>query len=173
MVDCNPPYSRPDYNPASYMLKKKYTVDLAGQMAECEANYARIMQLLPDMATVDQRLFGVELSGGQPAQIRIDVTERCKYTTMVDISQLPSAQGKKPWTTAPSFSLRVYHDAQMAEVVSYDAHRALHASYEYPNEKMFQQDEKIQLNLFLGEWLSHCLKYGHALDDSGLCFQSL
>ena len=153
------------------MIKKKYTVDLAGQMAACEANYARIMQLLPDIETIDQRLFGVELSDGQPAQIRIDVTEHCKYTTMVDISQLPSEQNMQPWSTAPSFSLRVYHDAQMAEVVSYDAQRALHASYEYPNEKMFQRDEKAQLNIFLGEWLSHCLKYGHALDDSELCFQ--
>lgn len=155
------------------MIKKQYTVDLAGQMAQCEANYARIMQLLPDMATIDQRLFGVELSDGQLAQIRIDITERCKYTTMVDISQLPSEQKIQPWDTAPRFSLRVYHDAQMAEVVSFDARRALYASYEYPNKNMFQRDEKAQLNLFLGEWLSHCLKYGHALDGSQLCFQTL
>lgn len=153
------------------MIKNNYTIDLAGHMAECEANYARIMQLLPDMATIDRRLFGVELSGGQPVQIRIDITERCKYTTMLAISQLPSDHSKRPWSTAAGFSLRVYHDAQMAEVVCYDARRALHASYEYPNETMFQRDEKAQLNIFLGEWLSHCLKYGYVLDDRALCFQ--
>jgi len=28
---------------------------------------------------------------------------------------------------------------------------------------MHQPDEKAQLNLFLGEWLSHCLACGHEL----------
>ena len=153
------------------MIKSNYTIDLAGHMAQCEANYARIMQLLPDMATIDRRLFGAEVSGGQSVQIRIDVTERCKYTTMLAISQLPPDHGMRPWSTVASFSLRVYHDAQMAEVVCYDAHRVLHASYAYPNETMFQRGEKAQLNIFLGEWLSHCLKYGHVLDDRALCFQ--
>jgi uncharacterized protein YqiB (DUF1249 family) len=29
---------------------------------------------------------------------------------------------------------------------------------------MHQPDEKSQLNLFLGEWLSHCLARGHELE---------
>ncbi|WP_235015353.1 DUF1249 domain-containing protein [Oceanicoccus sp. KOV_DT_Chl] len=143
-------------------MKKKYTVDLAAQMAECEANYARIMQLLPDMDTVDQRQFAVDMAGSELQQFRIVVMERCKYTTMVDISR-QSDPSSKPWTTAPSFSLRVYHDARMAEVVAFDQHRRLQAKYDYPNDNMYQRDEKSQLNTFLGEWLSHCLKYGQAL----------
>ena len=137
-------------------------MDLAAQMAECEANYARIMQLLPDMDTVDQRQFSVDLAGSESQQFRIAVKERCKYTTMVDISR-QSEHASKPWATAPSFSLRVYHDARMAEVVAFDRHRRLQAKYDYPNDNMYQRDEKSQLNTFLGEWLSHCLKYGQAL----------
>ena len=139
-------------------------------MAECEANYARIMQLLPDMERVDQRHFGIELAGAQPLQFRIVVKERCKYTTMIDISQLPSgADRSQPWLqdcdATPCFSLRVYHDARMAEVIAYNRHQRLHPSYDYPNDKMYHRDEKAQLNTFLGEWLSHCLKYGHTLND--------
>ena len=139
-------------------------------MAECEANYARIMQLLPDMERVDQRHFGIDLAGSLPARFRIVVTERCKYTTMIDISQLPSdTERAEPWLQSgdatPCFSLRVYHDARMAEVIAYHHHQRLHPSYDYPNDNMYHRDEKAQLNTFLGEWLSHCLKYGHALSN--------
>lgn len=134
-------------------------------MAECEANYARIMQLLPDMDSVDRREFGVEMRASKPIRIRMDVTERCKYTTMVDVSQLPDDSADQPWQRLPSFSLRIYHDARMAEVVAYNRHLRFLPSYEYPNDQMYQRDEKIQLNTFLGEWLSHCLRYGHVLNN--------
>ena len=155
------------------MRTKKYTIDLAGQMAECEANYARIMQLLPDIDSAESWDFGVELASGEPAIFRIEVKERCKYTTMVDISQQLSSNALQPWSANPCFSLRVYHDARMAEVVAYDRHQRLRPSYDYPNNKMYQRDEKSQLNIFLGEWLSHCLKYGHVLDNpanKALCY---
>jgi uncharacterized protein len=144
------------------VTKQKYKIDLAGQQAECEANYLRIMKLVPDMNFIDRREFGVELAGGTPVEIRITVTERCKYTTMLEVSQLQAAT---QWSTAPSFVLRVYHDAQMAEVIAFERHNRLRPRYEYPNTNMYHCDEKAQLNQFLGEWLSHCLHHGHALND--------
>lgn len=56
----------------------------------------------------------------------------------------------------PHLEVQVYHDARMAEVVSAEHTRRLRSIYPYPNEAMHQPDEKAQLNLFLGEWLSHC-----------------
>ena len=41
--------------------------------------------------------------------------------------------------------------------------RWVRSIYSYPNAAMHQPDEKSQLNLFLGEWLSHCLACGHEL----------
>lgn len=148
-------------------MKRKYSVDLAGQMAECEANYARIMQLLPDLEASDSREFGVERPGAMPLRLRIVVTERCKYTTMLDIEQVEPQQPAIPGAPveAATFSLRIYHDARMAEVIAFNRHRTLRPRYDYPNEKMYHRDEKMQLNRFLGEWLSHCLKYGQALED--------
>ena len=66
-----------------------------------------------------------------------------------------------PWLPVPQLEVRVYHDARMAEVVSAENARRLHIRYPYPNAAMHQPDEKSQLNLFLGEWLSHCLACGH------------
>ncbi len=147
------------------MVQKKYTVDLAGQLAECEANYVRIMQLSPRMDTEDLRVFTVDLTAARQVQFRIEVRERCKYTTMVDVSQTTDCNDAQPWAAAPRFSLRVYHDARMAEVIAFDRHHRFRATYDYPNDKMYQRDEKIQLNTFLGEWLSHCLKHGREAGD--------
>ena len=149
-------------------MKQRYSIDLAAQMAECEANYARIMQLLPDMENIDSREFGVEMPGLSSSRLHIEVTERCKYTTMLDVRQRALPPGRQlpgGVTEAPWFSLRIYHDARMAEVVAFNRHRRIRPRYDYPNDGMYQRDEKAQLNKFLGEWLSHCLKYGHVLDD--------
>lgn len=148
-------------------MKEKYSTDLASQMAECEANYARIMQLLPDMQTIDCREFGVEMPGNSPARLSFTVTERCKYTTMLDIEQKVSYISTLSGSLddIASFSLRIYHDARMAEVVACNRHRPIRPRYDYPNDKMYHRDEKAQLNQFLGEWLSHCLKFGHALEN--------
>ena len=35
---------------------------------------------------------------------------------------------------------------------------------------MRQPDEKLQINLFLGEWLSHLQQYGHLAEPVNLSF---
>ena len=40
-------------------MKRKYVPDLTRQMAQCEANYARMLKLLPDLDTRDVREFQV------------------------------------------------------------------------------------------------------------------
>jgi len=32
--------------------------------------------------------------------------------------------------------------------------------YTYPNDNMYQEDEKLQQNRFLSDWLEHCLQNG-------------
>lgn len=149
------------------MLKKKYSVDLADHMAECEANYARVTQLLPDLEASSEWQFGIHPPGSAPTRLRISVSERCKYTTMLEIEQCTGSSPELPdaLSVATSFSLRIYHDARMAEVIGFNRHRRIQPRYEYPNDNMYHRDEKVQLNRFLGEWLSYCLRYGHALEN--------
>ena len=59
--------------------------------------------------------------------------------------------------------MRAYHDARMAKVIGAENARRFRGIYPYPNAAMHQPDEKTQLNLFLGEWLSHCIACGHEL----------
>ena len=57
-------------------------------------------------------------------------------------------------------TIRLYHDARMAEVLSTQDIKQVKSRYDYPNNQMHQQDEKQQTNQFLNEWLHLCLRLG-------------
>jgi uncharacterized protein YqiB (DUF1249 family) len=135
--------------------KAHYSVDLATLHATCESNYRRLLQLFPDYETSNSREF--QLDDG--VRVRIDVVERCRYTTLMRVQQQGSCS---PWLYAPRFELRAYHDASMVEVTGFQSQQRIAARYEYPNHRMHAPDEKSQQNLFLAEWLGHCLAEGHS-----------
>ena len=143
------------------LLRERYRVDLVELQAACEANYARLLRLLPDMreAQGERR---VALSQGDLllGVLLIRVTENCPYTTTLEVRQEHSL----PWLPVPQLEVQVYHDARMAEVISAEHARRFRSIYPYPNVFMHQPDEKAQLNVFLGEWLSHCLALGHEFE---------
>lgn len=135
---------------------KRYVPDLQEMAALCEANYLRLLKLLPD--DDDGHAF-VLRAGQHNARVRLVVDEDHRYTTMVSVSQ----EGLSPqWLQPLSMQVRLYHDARMAEVVGYQNQQRFDGRYPYPNPAMRLPDEKVQLNRFLAEWLDHCLKYGHA-----------
>jgi len=138
----------------------RYSIDLPRHMAECDANYARIMRLFPELR---QRAGGTLTIGaaGRKAQVRIAVIERNPYTTLIRLRQKPDTD----WGLNPGFTVRLYHDASCAEVVEYQRARHFKAVYPYPNNGMRQRDEKAQVNRLLGEFLCFCLRNGVALQE--------
>ena len=60
----------------------------------------------------------------------------------------------------PSLTVRLYHDARVAEVCSSQQIFRFKARYDYPNKKLHQRDEKHQINQFLADWLRYCLAHG-------------
>ena len=122
-------------------------------MAECDANYLRLLKLMPDLADSDRRSFNVILGESEP-RVHFEVTERCKYTTVVNVTL---ELGGLPETR---IAVRIYHDAKSAEVIAYQDERGFDAVYDYPNTKMRQRDEKAQVNRFLSEFLAVCLEHG-------------
>jgi len=167
--------------------RARHTPDLSGFIVRCEANYRLLIKLMPDIQVEDDLVFGLAPLQQTFGYIDIAVTERCKYTTTVTITQTNAVQpallveedngetadvekcskesNPASWLQAPTMSVRLYHDARMAEVLSYQKQGRFKPSYEYPNQKMFQRDEKAQLNHFLGEWLNYCLKVGQVLGN--------
>ncbi len=138
-----------------------YQVDLISHMAECDANYHRMLQLMPGLA--DQDVHGFELIlSDRAAAVKLRVVERCPYTTLVELEQQQMDAGLQFALPAPRMQVRLYHDARNAEVVEYQGVRRLRPKYTYPNPGMRQRDEKIQVNRFLGEYLAACLAHGSA-----------
>ena len=142
------------------LLRERYRVDLIELQSACEANYARLMRLLPDMRG-DQRERRVALSQGEQllGVLALEVLDSCPYTTTLQVRQ----ENQWSWLPMPTLQVRAYHDARMAEVIAAEKSRMLLGRYPYPNQAMHHPDEKTQLNLFLGEWLNHCLACGHEL----------
>ncbi len=134
--------------------KKAFKLDLTALHAICEANYARMMRLFPEYETANVRRLEVG-----PARVTLEVVERCRYTT---IFRLRQSAAEQQWLGQLLVEVRAYHDAAMLEVGMFQSHRRIAARYQYPNDQMFQQDEKYQQNRFLAEWLEHCLANGRS-----------
>jgi hypothetical protein len=141
----------------------RHKVDLAGLQAQCAANYVAIARLLPQLQGESAGRFVVDALGGRDVQVTI--LECGPYTTTIDIEQADSAASAAP---SPQFQVRVYHDARMAEVIACHGHRQIKPRYDYPNARMYQRDEKFQVNRFFGEWLSLCLAHGRSVQGDAL-----
>src|SRR5690554_8074638 len=111
-------------------LKKRYIPDLVQMAAVCEANYIRLLKLLPN----DQKkhTFSV-ITGSQAVSVSLTITEEHPYTTMLDVQQ----QGLHNQCLQPqSMQVRMYLDANIAEVLSDQQHSQIQVSYTYPNQHM-------------------------------------
>lgn len=139
-----------------------YVPDLIADMAECDANYIRLLQLFPDMDAEDALTFGIRTRTEEGATVVIGIRERCPFTTMLTVNV--SSEKDEPLIRWPSLDVRIYHDVRSAEVVRFERHRNFRFRYPTPNANMFQPDEKSQINRFLGELLTHCIEHGYSLE---------
>ena len=146
-------------------LNTRYIPDLRGHISQCEWNYHSLMKLMPELESEDSRCFMVE-KAEQLMRIDMQVSERCKYTTMLSVRQnlgSGNSSAATAWLDGPNMTVRLYHDAGMAEVISFQQQRRIPPRNEYPNSRMHHRDEKAQLNRFLGEWVKHCLHHGQVI----------
>ena len=124
---------------------KRYTPDFPEMMRLCETNFAQLRRLLPRTDAAGEK---VSYQVGN-AQYRLTIVESTRYTTLVAIEQ--TAPSVSYWSL-PSMTVRLYHDAMVAEVCS--------SQQIFPNKKLHQRDEKHQINQFLADWLRYCLAHG-------------
>ena len=136
-------------------VRQKYVPDLKQMQTICDRNYTFLANIIPHLSD-DEPDYSVATEGKLVYRIRLK--EDCRYTSIITIKQTTPGV---PNFLSPELEVRVYHDAKMAEVVSFQNMNRIKPSYQYPNPQMHQKDEKLQLNLFLAEWLSFCLKAGY------------
>ncbi len=141
-------------------------------MSLCANNYFLFLKIQADQTQLyQQRHFFIN----DHLAYVITVNEVTRYTSLItfeqkvlehkvlelkDFEQTKSTNKTLLHSIHPRMSIRLYHDARMAEVISSQDIHQVKPRYDYPNKHMHQQDEKQQINQFLNEWLHLCLTHG-------------
>lgn len=128
--------------------KDKYQPDVSRFLALCGRNYAHIARWLPD----DCHTGAQWLVEGEFGCLQVSLLESTPYTQVVSISR-PMGMGAAHLVPVPQVTVRVYHDAKLAEVLSSQQISQLRPVYDYPNLRMYHRNEKYQVNAFLEELL--------------------
>jgi uncharacterized protein YqiB (DUF1249 family) len=129
--------------------------DLKRLHDECELNYQRLQQIMPDAmilgASIRVLYRDKPLSG-----MRLEVIEVTKYTSTVLIV---ADRAGPQWLPEIELKARMYRDARMAEVIEWCTDRTIPWALS-EHKGMQARDEKWQWSMFLSELLSHGLHHG-------------
>jgi len=124
-----------------------------------ENNYLRLRRLIPDLSALSDDTVS-SLPGC--LNLHLKIIERTKFTTTIFLTyyfEEGSSAAKKLSIAEPALSLRIYHDAHQAEVLTgHLRHGRLR--YDHIPEKAIKI--KWKLNRFVYKWLGYCLYLGHA-----------
>jgi uncharacterized protein YqiB (DUF1249 family) len=143
--------------------KQSYQPNLVSLMTLCANNYMLLLKVLASKTALgESRHFFIS----DFLSYNVMIKEVTRYTSVVHFEQetlsasLKNVPGIVASALHPRMTIRLYHDARMAEVLSTQDIRQVKPRYSYPNSQMHQQDEKQQTNQFLNEWLHLCLRLG-------------
>ena len=117
-----------------------------------ERNYSTLIEMLCNSQVLEQGRVEIKLAG---TLIVLNLLERSRYTLLVEIQQSFSVDNQHLLRDV-HFTVRLYLDAKLAEVISYQGQQPRKPRYPFPNQWMFNPDEKRQTNLVLYDWLSNC-----------------
>jgi uncharacterized protein YqiB (DUF1249 family) len=132
------------------------TRTFAGLMDLYESNYIRLRNLVPELNATS----AVAVSRVPGAlDLHLQLLERCRFTTTLGLTYcFRDEEGAFP---APDIKVRIYHDAQVAEVIACGRRRGLHHAEYNRLHHQYSLTEKWRMNRFLYKWLGYCLWQGH------------
>ena len=119
----------------------------------CESNYQKLFCLIPDLCSFQNQATGK--TSNKPT-IYLKIIERSKHTLTVELSHQFNRNLEN--LMAPAVKIRIYLDANLAEVLKHHARTDVSRVYKDPGQTVEIMDYKWRLNYFLQKWLDHCLK---------------
>ncbi|WP_028774868.1 DUF1249 domain-containing protein [Shewanella waksmanii] len=126
--------------------KDKYRVDVNRFLALCSRNYFNILAWLPAEVMPGDAW----CVAGDFGQLDVRLLENTQYTQLIELSR---SVADNEFIETPKVTVRIYHDAKLAEVLTSRQIYRLRPVYDYPNVRMYHRDEKYQVNAFLEELL--------------------
>jgi len=134
---------------------RRQQLDLVRLHKECEHNYRRLYQLFPDTDLADAQV-ALQCRDKSGAGMALRVLDVAKYTSTV---QIVADRAGPMWLPEITIKVRIYRDAQMAEVIEWCSDRTIPWAL-VEKSGMQARDEKWQWNMFLSELLCHGLHHG-------------
>ncbi len=118
----------------------------------CASNYEKLFRLIPELCGVKANAVGVS---SNHATLHLQVIEQTAYTLTIELSH--SFIDDPDELLEPAVRIRIYLDAQLAEVLS--DHARPYVSQVFKDYSLCREimNYKWRLNYFLQKWLDHCL----------------
>jgi uncharacterized protein YqiB (DUF1249 family) len=128
----------------------------AGLMELYESNYIRLRNLAPELDAIAEHAVS-RVPGA--LDLHLQLLECCRFTTTLGLTyHFHEEDGAFP---APDIRVRIYRDAQVAEVISCGRRRGLHPPEYNRLHHSYSLTQKWRMNRFLHKWLGYCLRQGH------------
>lgn len=122
----------------------------------CEDNFHKLLKLIPELKELTTGAVG--LSEAKPT-LYLTVLEKSPYTALLELSH--RFDQKLELDHEPALQIRVYFDAQCAEVLSHHERPEIKEALERSATANDVTEYKWQLNYFFDKWLTHCMKSGY------------
>ena len=119
----------------------------------CESNYQKLLKLIPDLLILKETAIGHALNN---TTLHMTVIESTPYTLTVELSHCFNQNLVE--LLEPAVKIRLYLDAQLAEVLSDHVRASVAQVFKDPGLSREIMNYKWRLNYFLQKWLDHCLK---------------
>ncbi|MBU2569038.1 MAG: DUF1249 domain-containing protein [Gammaproteobacteria bacterium] len=126
----------------------------------CASNYQKLLSLIPNIRNLAQSAVG---KASKKPDLQLEVLERSAHTLTVKLSHRFDQLPNDLWV--PDVTVRIYLDAELAEVLRDHARSDVSRVYKDPGKISEILNYKWQLNYFLLKWLDHCLSINYQFTD--------
>jgi uncharacterized protein len=118
----------------------------------CASNYEKLFRLIPDLCAVKDNAIG---KAPNNTTLHVQIIEQTVYTLTIELSHCFNSNPDK--FLEPAVRVRIYLDAQLAEVLSDHARPVVTRVFKDVGLCREIMNYKWRLNFFLQKWLDHCL----------------
>ena len=127
----------------------------------CESNYQKLLKLIPGLLTFKETAIGFAPNN---TSLHVAVIESTPYTMTVELNHCFNKNSDE--FLEPAVKIRIYLDAQLAEVLSDHVRASVAQIFKDPGPSREIMNYKWRLNYFLQKWLDHCLKKDYQFSNA-------
>ena len=135
-------------------INKSYCLEII-----CESNYQKLLRLVPDLLSFKESATGI---AHHQSNLNLKVLALSPYTMTIELSHCFNTPSDS--FVEPALHIRLYLDAQIAEVLNDHNRPQVTQVYKNPSLSTEIMNYKWRLNYFLQKWLDHCLKKQYQFD---------